>query len=347
MPRISKSKAMRKTILMCTALLLCFGGCRHKNPNNKLAKDENAVYYWQTWYNTNNYEENFLTDNKIKTLYIRFFDVEPCNEWYTKEKCAPVATISFPDDEEFRNYNVVPVIFITPEAIKEYESFTDHLAHRVYAMCKKNNITISEVQFDCDWTKSTHDAYFQFVKDVRTALKTYFGKEIAVSSTIRLHQLAQTPSDVDYGVLMCYNTGDFKDFETKNAILDIKDVQPYAKYLKKYKLPLKLALPCYSWDVEFDASKIFVSLQRNNPFCEHYDTNKLKSLGGNVYEVTDANDFVRDVKYIRHEEVSAETILKAKELLEKNYGKMPVVLYHLDSVQLSKYNSDEIKAFFD
>ena len=151
--------------------------------------------------------------------------------------------------------------------------------------------------------------------DVRKALKTYFGKDIKVSSTIRLHQLAQTPPAVDYGVLMCYNTGDFKDFKTKNAILDIKDVQPYAKYLKQYKLPLKLALPDYSWDVEFDGNKSFVPKEA--------------------------------VKYIRHEEVSAKTILDVKALVEKNYGKMPIVLYHLDSVQLSKYNDDEIKAFFD
>jgi hypothetical protein len=34
-------------------------------------------------------------------------------------------------------------------------------------------------------------------------------------------------------------------------------------------------------------------------------------------------------------------------LVEKNYGKMPIVLYHLDSLQLSKYNDNEIKAFFD
>ena len=180
---------------------------------------------------------------------------------------------------------------------------------------------------------------------MREALKNYFEKEIAVSSTIRLHQLAQAPPAVDYVVLMCYNTGDFKDFKTKNAILDIKDVQPYAKYLKQYKLPLKLALPCYSWDVEFDASKKFVRLNRT-PY-ERHDIAQLKNLGGGLYEITGDDVPDKAVKYVRREEVSAETILQVKSLVEKNYGKMPVVLYHLDSVQLSKYNPDEIKAFFD
>lgn len=336
---------MRKLILMCVVALLCCAGCRHKNPNNTLYSGENSVYFWRTWYSTNDYERQFLADNQIQTMYIRFFDVEPNHGWRDDDKCVPVATISFDNGESFDNVHVVPVIFITPEAIVEYESFTDHLAHRIHAMCVKNAIKINEVQFDCDWTKSTREAYFQFLVDVRKALKTYFGTDIKVSSTIRLHQLAQTPPEVDYGVLMCYNTGDFKDFKTKNAILDIKDVQPYAKYLKQYKLPLKLALPCYSWDVEFDVSKKFVRLNRT-PY-ERHDTAQLKNLGGGLYEITGDDIPDKAVKYVRREEVSAETILQVKSLVEKNYGKMPVVLYHLDSVQLSKYNPDEIKAFFD
>lgn len=338
---------MKKTILMCVAVLLCLTGCRHKNPHNTLPKDGNAVYYWQTWYSTNHYEDNFLAVNNIKTMYVRFFDVELNRKWDIKDKCSPVATIYIPNGQPLRDFNVVPVIFITPEAIKEYKSFTDHLAHRIYAMCVKNTITINEVQFDCDWTKSTRDDYFQFLVDVRKALKNYFGRDIAVSSTIRLHQLAQTPPAVDYGVLMCYNTGDFKKFKTQNAILDVTDVQPYAKHLQNYALPLKLALPVYSWDVEFDANKNFIQLNSNNYCFDNYDSSCLKNLGHGMYEILGTTFPDRAVKYIRHETVSAKTILEAKTLMEKYYGKMPVVLYHLDSIQLSKYNNDEIKAFFD
>jgi len=338
---------MKKCIAFCIVLLVSLVGCQQKNSYNTLPKDENAVYYWRTWYSTNDYEDNFLKSNNIQTMYIRFFDVEINDRWDSKDKCAPVATIHFPEAQPLGKFNVVPVIFITPEAIKEYESFTDHLAHRIYAMCVKNKLEINEVQFDCDWTKSTRDAYFQFLIDVRKALKTYFEKDIAISSTIRLHQLAQTPPEVDYGVLMCYNTGDFKNFNTKNAILDIKDVQPYAKHLKKYALPLKLALPDYAWDVEFDGNKNFIQLNRDYYYFEDYDTNRLKDLGNGLYEITNGALHNPETKYLRHQVVSAETILEAKALLEKNYGEMPIVLYHLDSIQLSKYNDDEIKAFFD
>ena len=335
-----------KHLILAAALLTVLAGCRHKNPYNKLDASENAVYFWQTWYYTNDYEKRFLSDNDIRTMYIRFFDVEPNHGWNDHDRCRPVATITLPDDESLRNFNVVPVVFITPEAIVEYESFTDHLAHRIHAMCVKNSLNIKEVQFDCDWTTSTREAYFQFLVEVRGAMKKYFEKEIAISSTIRLHQLAQTPPEVDYGVLMCYNTGDFKDFNTRNSILDTKDVQPYVKYLKQYKLPLKLALPVYSWNVEFDAKKSFLRLNRFNYDYENYDTANLKKLGDGMYEISeDVPD--NALKYIRHEEVSAKTILEVKDLVEKNYGRMPIVLYHLDSVQLSKYNDNELKAFFD
>jgi hypothetical protein len=332
--------------VLAAALLTALAGCRYKNPSNMLKADDHAVYYWRTWYSTNDYEKRFLADHDIKTMYIRFFDVELNKEWHDQDKCKPVATITFPSDEPLCHANIVPVIFIAPEAIVEYETFTDHLAHRIYAMCVKNSIPINEVQFDCDWTPSTREAYFQFLVDVRGVLKKYFNRDIAVSSTIRLHQLAQTPPTVDYGVLMCYNTGDFKDFNTRNAILDAKDVQPYLKYLKKYKLPLKLALPDYSWDVEFDGNRSFVRLNRNEYPYNCCDTNKLKSMGDGMYEIT-GDVPVEAVKYIRHEEVPATAILEVKSMVEKNYGKMPIVLYHLDSVQLSKYSRDEIKDIFD
>ena len=136
---------MRKTILMCAAVFLCLTGCRHKNPYNKLYSGENSVYYWQTWYSTNNYEKRFLDDHNIQTMYIRFFDVEPNYGWNDHDKCRPVATITLSDDETLRQFNIVPVVFITPEAIVESESFPDHLAHRIHAMCVKNSLDIKEV----------------------------------------------------------------------------------------------------------------------------------------------------------------------------------------------------------
>lgn len=312
---------------------------RKKNSANQ----QNAVYYWHTTFELNEVEKQFLQENNIKKMYIRFFDVEPNrSSWRFRDHCAPEATIGFYDTVP-SFVEIVPVVFIKPEAIVEYQTFTDHLAHRLYAMCQYHNIAINEVQFDCDWTGSTREAFFQFLKEIRKSLNDYFQKEIKLSSTIRLHQLAQTPPDVDYGVLMCYNTGDFKDYKTENSILDVKDVKPYLKYLKSYDLPLTLGLPVYEWNVAFDSNKEFYYLN-----CFYHDdlqdTTHFKPLGGNYYEFQGG---YRHLSYVRHEEVSAETILQVKDLIQKRCGKMPVVLYHLDSKQLSKYSKDEIEAFID
>ncbi len=313
---------------------------------DKMNIPKNSVYYWKTNLCLDDEELDFLERHDIGRMYLRFFDVDINDNNSFSDKCAPVASLDmFYFGEEFlhnmENIDIVPVVFITKAAIREYATFTDDLAHRLYAMCNGFGFTIGEVQFDCDWTESTRDDFFQFLKDERQALKKYFGKDIMLSSTIRLHQLAQTPPDVEYGVLMCYNTGRFKNFDTKNSILDIEDIRPYMKYLKSYKLPLSLALPTYSWYVEFDENKKFVRLNRSD-----YDDYQIKNVEDNVYEL-EIEYQGQERRYVRYEQVSSETILLAKKMVEDQCGSLPIVLYHLDSQQLSKYSEDEIDSFFN
>lgn len=311
---------------------------------------KNSVYYWRTNFSLNEDERNFLKNNEIKKMYVRFFDVDINRNPNFRDVCAPVASINLhsSDWDIIRNLDIeiVPVVFITPEAIKSYSTFTDFLARRLSVMCIENNIVgIREVQFDCDWTTSTQQSYFNFLVDIREYLNEYFQDTIQISTTIRLHQLTQEAPKADYGVLMCYNTGDFKDFDTENSILDVKDVKQYVnRKLKDYPLPLTLALPTYSWCVEFDENKEFVCLNKSD--CPVNDTSKYKLLSGNRYEVIDRLP-ESATKYVRYEEVSAQTILEVKKLLNRYCSDKSVILYHLDAKQLSKYSDDEIQAFFN
>lgn len=314
------------------------------------AKQGNSVYYWRTNFSLNEDEWNFLKDNEIKKMYVRFFDVDVNHNPKFNDVCAPVASINlYSSDWDFLRHldiEIVPVVFITPEAIKSYSTFTDFLARRLSAMCFENNIVgIREVQFDCDWTTSTRQSYFNFLVDIREYLNQYFQDTIQISTTIRLHQLAQEAPKADYGVLMCYNTGDFKDFDTENSILDVKDVKQYVnRKLKDYPLPLTLALPTYSWCVEFDENKEFVCLNKSD--CPVNDTSKYKLLSGNRYEVIDRLP-ESATKYVRYEEVSAQTILEVKKMVNRFCSNKSVILFHLDAEQLSKYSDNEIQAFFN
>lgn len=300
----------------------------------------NGVYYWRTTFKLDSAERAFLSENGVNKMYVRFFDVDLNPDTMSVEKCVPVATIDFADTFP-QGVEIVPTVFITPQAIVHYRDFAKLLARRLYAMCDSYHIAPNEVQFDCDWTGITRDSFFAFLEEIRVSLVYYF-EEIRISSTIRLHQLQQPPPPVDEGVLMCYNTGNFRDFRTKNSILDPDDVEPYMKYLKSYDLPLSFALPVYSWNVEFDRHKNFLRL--DNGQYDFSDTNTFKPLGNNTYLRKQEGE--PDI-YIRYESVAASTILEVKEMLRKNRGhNSNIILYHLDSQQIKKYSKDEIADFY-
>ena len=76
-----KIKRMKKIIFSLTIFLLLFackkeeGGKQAVEINNN-KRTENSVYYWKTTFSLNDNERKFLSDNNIKRLYIRYFDVE-------------------------------------------------------------------------------------------------------------------------------------------------------------------------------------------------------------------------------------------------------------------------------
>jgi hypothetical protein len=334
---------MKKSCILYPIILLCLTSCQQSSKRGHVlpfSANERSIYYWRTTFSLNDYETDFLKKQKIKRLYIRLFDVDINRDTLSNEKCIPVGTINF--KSPIPSVEIVPVVFITPEAIRHHEEFTKDLARRVYAMCQYHNINVNEVQFDCDWTASTRESYFQFIKNVQAELLQYY-PSVVISATIRLHQLAQAPPEVAYGTLMCYNTGDFKDFSIRNAILDIEDVRPYLKYLKDYPLPLTLALPDYEWNVEFSADQDFMCLNRHSfDFSDKQQFQKTDRK--NVFQqLKDGQAY----KYIRHESVSYKELSSIKKAVRKAYNRdMPVTLYHLDSAQLTKYKDNEIEKIF-
>ena len=231
----------------------------------------------------------------------------------------PIATTEFkvpvPDSVE-----VVPVTFITIEALRqmrgEEAKYAELIVERLLAMCSYNKCgQISEIQFDCDWTSSTKDIYTKLCKSAKSLLEV---KNIDLSITVRLHQLTESAPDVDRGVLMLYNTGAFKNFDTRNSILDIKDSKIYLKKLK-YSIPLDYAYPVFGWGIKFRDEK-FVSIVQESDI------------------VTDENE------YIRYERPSVESILEVKKLVEQQLGKpySGNILYHFDKKQLKNYTDNEI-----
>ena len=290
----------------------------------------NSVYYWKTVFDLNETEQGFLETHQVRRIYLRLFDVVPADKSIKNEfdfDVVPNATITFrdpiPEDVE-----IIPVVYITLEALLlmhySIDDYATLIAQRVVNIADFNDLgPIWEVQLDCDWTQQTQDDYFKLCRKVRNELSPY---GIQLSCTIRLWQLACDCPPVDRGVLMLYNTGNLALPKTQNAILDLNDVQTYLKG-KPYGLPLDYAYPTFNWYVWF-RNDVYMGLFHDIP----NDTSLLQA--GDV---------------LRYEQATFEDLVALDSLVRL---KMPdadsasIILYHLDSANLSNYSTDEIRQIY-
>lgn len=199
-----------------------------------------SVYYWRTTFELTEAQCDYL--HSIKKLYLRLFDVVP-----TPQGPQPNATIAFADTIP-SGLTIIPTIFIDYTLFRQdvdAQDLAEHIVARVAQMAETHDFEYGEIQFDCDWTARTEAGFFSFLNAVRQC-----DTSLTISSTIRLHQLSMTPPPADYGVLMLYNTGNYQDFSSeRNPILDPRDVEPYLKHLKGYRLPLCAAYANFSWNL--------------------------------------------------------------------------------------------------
>lgn len=225
-------------IVLIVLILSCTGQKRQK-----------SVYYWQTTLHLDNAERNFLQKHDIDKVYCRYFDVVLNSDGQP----VPNATLQF-EDSFPESVEIVPVVYILNDCFKHpADNLAEQTFNRIMKMSEVNNVrNVSGVQIDCDWTLSTQQNYYAFMTVLQSLCHSH---NLQLSSTVRLHQLSQTPPPADYGVLMVYNTGDVTKKSVEKPILDIKDVKPYMRYLKNYRLKLSAAYPFFSWKVLFRGDK--------------------------------------------------------------------------------------------
>lgn len=305
---------MKRTVLFLLAALAlasCSGG------------DEpvRAIYHWKTTYNPTDYELQWLRDHRVQRLYLRLFDVDVYdNDDYGN--AAPIATTRFlqplPDDME-----VIPVVYITNEAMGRMWGYrvAELIAERVAKMADCNGFELKELQVDCDWTERTRSDYYYFCRSLRECLHE---KGVRLSSTVRLHQVDTTLADlpVDGRVLMVYNTGDLRSPQTANSILDYSDVKPYLRRIDASMLDsMDFAWPVFGWGVAFNADGRFQRLVPSSAL----DADTSASL--------------------REEWGRVDDIQRVQRRLPAR-GRHTTILYHLDSLNLSKYTYDEIETIY-
>jgi len=316
-----------------------------------------AFYYWKSVYNLTGFEKNYLSRLRVNTLYIKMFDVT----WNDETKSAiPAAQIQF-KDTSYKLFTIIPVIFITNETLMNTNvAGVDELAGKICKLLAtiiyQNNLNKPyEIQFDCDWTETTKEKYFHLLKLARAQLNQFGFSTAKISATIRLYQckyLFKTGvPPVDKGMLMCYNMGNLKNPGTKNSILESDELRKYISSLNTYPLQLDVAFPLFDWKVLF-RNGMYAGLIKELPdsLLQHsssviVNNNRYTFLKDTIIE----NYSFKNSDVLREEQSNYDEIITVGKLIGSKLQpqKMNIILYHLDSLTLSKYTENEMENMFD
>lgn len=321
-----------------------------------------GVYYWRTSLSLDSAELAFLRDNNVSRMYVRFFDVVSDDD---SGRPRPNATLSFPSGNVIpEGIEYVPVVFVTPGCFAGGKS--DGLArlilNRVKDIAEAHDFSAPrELQIDCDWTPLTREAFMAFMREMHGYTRDCGMK---LSSTIRLHQLFQTPPAADYGVLMVYNTGDLRQPQKGNPVLSPEAVGPYLHYLGDYELPLITALPNFRWPVlyrqgdgnkeEFAGILYGCHPEEQPSVFRKAGPDTWIAVSSELYSTALGNteNIVRVVPGMKLRVVSPPPVTQLLEIKSQLRRRQPhilqsVVLYDLNPDNLTIYRGDYEKVFAD
>lgn len=324
---------MKKNWLFILCVIL-FVSC-----TKKTEKITTAFYFWRTTFNLTDVEQNYLQDLEVKKLYIRYFDVGLQNNL-----AVPVAPVVF--KQKPKGYSVVPVVYIKNEVFLQ-NGAADSLAVKVYNYIQQINksadVSIAEIQFDCDWSLQSKKNYFQFIEEFKKLHSN-------LSATIRLHQIKYPEKtgipSVKMGALMYYNMGVISAGED-NSIYSQKIAHNYIASLQNYKLPLNIALPIFSWGVHVRDNQVTNLI--GGLRISDLDKTHFKKMSINRYKVI--ADVVFKGRYlakddeIKLEEVSADQLKEMMHDIKKNSKQKPeeIIFYDLNENNLETYEKDDFK----
>lgn len=202
---------------------------------------------------------------------------------------------------------------------------------------------LTEIQLDCDWTATTRERYFQFLK----AMKKY-NPDKTISCTVRLHQFRDQEKTgvppVDRGTLMCYNMASPKDPGVSDAIFDPALVQGYLKN-GDYPLPLEAALPLFSWGVLFHenefkglASGLSAEAVQSNPLFEAGPNGMYRFTADTVF----SEIYMRRGDLVRIDQASPDELAALMERLAQIKAVKNISFFDWNPSNIRIYHVDEL-----
>ena len=325
------------------------GGCTTGNSSDTFSKVSVSFYHWQTQFSLTETDQYWLDTLHVDRVYTKFFDVD----WDVgRKEAVALATVQF-EDESPPPVEIVPVVFLTNRTFQHLPAAdVPQLAQRVFekieSILTAGPYTVSEVQMDCDWTKSTRVSYFSFLERLRSKLVE---RKINLSTTIRLHQIKYPEQTgvppVDRGVLMYYNMGTVQERTATNSILDNQIGERYLNRLSAYPLPLDVALPLFRWGVLFRRGEM-IKLINQLHLTELTDNQQFAKQTDDYWRVVKSGYFGGVYLYegdeLRLEAAEPAALSEAVFLLKKRLKNedRQLIFYHLDEAVLHYFRPDQL-----
>jgi hypothetical protein len=334
-------------------LLFTFAHCKQSSEKIIIP----AFYLWQTEISLNTAKNNYLDSLHCQKLYLKFLDI---GLDATSQSATPLADLNILTAADFNEKQIVPTVFITNETFKkvktreEIENLAQKTVKAIFqigAQLPQNQY--SEIQFDCDWTATTREAYFLFLEKIKNILP----QKTQLSATIRLHQYKFPTKTgippVQRGMLMFYNTGDIADMETENSIFEVTDAEKYILGApENYPLPLDIALPLFSWAIVYREGVFWKII--NNPNCIEVQNNpNFQKKSDNRYLVTTSTllegHYLRPEDWIKIESTDKDLLPKIANLAQKipKSTETTVAFFQLDTQTMQRFSPHFLQTICD
>jgi hypothetical protein len=307
-----------------------------------------AFYYWKTTFRLSPDEEQALATLHISRIYVRAFDIV----WNDVPEFA--GKLELASDAHVPEIDFVPVVFVKDEVFRKLPAariatLADDTWREVTARMNKFGHALHEVQLDCDWTDTTRDAYFAFLRAM--------AQHATVTATIRLHQIKYREHTgvppVARGMLMFYNMGRFSADPDARSIFDAASAERYLARLGDYPLPLDVALPIWSWTLHLRDERVEGLLQSTDP-DELASLEFLAPAGADRYVVRRTallhGTLLREGDILKTEVTGPAETLAAAELVARSLAPVTrprtISLFDLSERNLARHGTSSLDRVF-
>lgn len=335
-------------LLPISFLLLCLACAKPR-------ETARGFYFWKQRYLPDSTEILTLRSLSIQKLYVKMFDVTT-----DAATGSPVPVAKLDQRAPFPpNTEIVPTVFLMNNIWHQADpgKLSGQVASLLEQLCKAQPgvANIREVQIDCDWTRSTKDAYFSFLDTLRLQP---FLRNKKLSVTIRMHQVKYLVGSgvppADNGLLMCYNMGNLRKYGDHNSILNMDDIKAYTSRnrIGHYPLPLDIALPLFEWSILFRRQS-YAGILRNLEAADLDNARIFRPNGAHLYTVIKDTLIkgypLRAGEEIRYETCPPELLKKAARYLstQRQEYDPAIVFYHLDAAVLDRYNLRDLEMIYN